>query len=267
GPDIPDDNGAIKAVSKMGTVPDKTPFYQSAQMRYTVTLTPTGGWSPDDSPTNVPVPKLAVLLRRLANPHLPPNHVIVDPATEALNPLYTPSATVDYIANFPLTDSTKTPYSSIGKQQPYAADSGTQIKAQSGGGNANVPNSFGLANTVPPGFAPDWLVHLDRQVISPAELLQVSGFRPYQLTHKFITVTGKFQHRVPWFDEDVPAPPAGTPPSSHRLYRLFGFLEVADRASGVSQYGRVPGRININTVWDPEILPALPDLNPPHPFN
>ena len=83
------------------------------------------------------------------------------------------------------------------------------------------------------GYSPEdvrhlLLTHLDREVISPFELLNVSGFRPHQLTHQFITGNGAFTHRVPWFDEDL------NNGNSHRLYRLFAFLDVEDRMTGVS---------------------------------
>ena len=58
-----------------------------------------------------------------------------------------------------------------------------------------------------------------------------------------------------WFDPNLPAG------SSHRLYRLFEFLESGDRALGVNGLGRIPGKVNLNTVWDPEVLHALIDAN------
>src|SRR5205823_666884 len=56
-----------------------------------------------------------------------------------------------------------------------------------------------------------WLVHLDRQLISPMELLHVSGFKPHELTQEFIFTSGQgpfYNHRAPWFDV------------STRLYRV-----------------------------------------------
>ncbi len=58
-----------------------------------------------------------------------------------------------------------------------------------------------------------------------------------------------------WFDSTLPAG------SSHRIYRLFEFLECGDRAFGVNGLGRIPGKVNINTIWDPEVLQALIDSN------
>jgi hypothetical protein len=101
----------------------------------------------------------------------------------------------------------------------------------------------------------DWMVHLDRQVISPLELLHVSGFQPYQLTQRFVvgdnTIPGNvFNHYVPWFDP------------TRRLYRIFEFLRCKERFSTTPPFqftDRIPGKININCVWDPETFLALCD--------
>jgi hypothetical protein len=143
----------------------------------------------------------------------------------------------------------------------------------------SVYSTFGHANYPLPSRSKhyDWLVHLDRPPISPIELLHVSAWPPYMLTQRFIlgddtTATNLFGHYAPWFD----APPTGASmvcpwwfdstltagSQSHRLYRLFEFLECGDRAYGVNGLGRIPGKVNINTVWDPEILQALIDANP-----
>src|SRR5207244_5955957 len=66
-----------------------------------------------------------------------------------------------------------------------------------------------------------------------------------------------YGHRAPWFDEDL----TGTS-QSHRLYRFFEFLDSSNRAAGVAPGGRVPGKVNINTVWDLETLLALCDPEP-----
>jgi hypothetical protein len=173
---------------------------------------------------------------------------------------------------------TPQPNSPVMDQQPAAAVN-------------NVFSTFGLQNApLPASGHYDWLVHLDRAPISPMELMHVSGYQPYQLTQRFIlpqpntagddaplpaSAVNMFQHYVPWLD----VPPAGPTAiqnmacpwwfdnsglqagQSHRLYRLFEFLECGDRAYGVNGLGRIPGKVNINTVWDAEILQALIDAN------
>src|SRR5262249_29026202 len=120
-----------------------------------------------------------------------------------------------------------------------------------------VVTSFGLqnqpkANTDGAGNASyDWLVHLDRALISPMELLHVSGYQPYQLTHYFINpskniLSPRFQHRVDWYNQAL------------RLYRVFEWLETNSRAAGVGIHGRLPGRMNINTM-DRVVFQALCD--------
>src|SRR5262249_55078818 len=101
---------------------------------------------------------------------------------------------------------------------------------------------------------------------SPLELMHVSGYQPYQLTQRFISPnrdgqTVKYNHRAPWLDEDVVL---GGP--SHRLYRLFEFLETGTEAAGASPGGGLPGRVNLNTVWDPEVFRAVCDPQPANRF-
>jgi hypothetical protein len=66
-----------------------------------------------------------------------------------------------------------------------------------------------------------------------------------------------YGHRVPWFDEDFVG--MGAPAASHRLYRLFEFLDTPSRAAGMTPGTRVPAKVNINNIWDPEVLLALVD--------
>ncbi len=196
-------------------------------------------------------------------------------------------------------------YASRGKCQPYAsltlvpsaggvpqAPSGSNAQAGSPVVNQGPPNAIvtpGPANGVthtfgivagntplPPSGHYDWLVQLDRPLISPIELLHVSGYQPYQLTQQFMkgndtVATNMFQHYVPWLDTPPAAigsmscpwwyDPNMTAGQTHRLYRLFEFLECGDRAFGIDGNGRIPGRVNINTIWDAEILQALIDAN------
>ena len=269
------DNNDVQGTINSPRVPANTPWYKTANMRYQVTFVPaTSTWKIGGltgTPINDQTTGITVLLRRLANPHLPedPRPVLGTGPTSTINPLYNPYVTVDYLPALPLNDSSKAtkgnPETSYGKLQPYASDKTTGIgtpksqvwpnKNAAFNGKTTVQHTFGLQNT--PNTNPaTWLTHLDRQPNNPMELLQVSGFRPWQLTQQFIVAKTPYQHRTQWFDEDLTGANAS---QSHLLYRLFGFLETADRAAGVSRFGRVPGRINLNTVWDPEVLQALLD--------
>jgi hypothetical protein len=257
--------------------PGATPWLKSPNLRYPVRFTPPDTWSPDYRRDG-----LTVLLRRLANPHLPPDP---RPAVgSAPNPAYNPYVTIDYLEAVPLNDASDPAagYASRGKLQPYAADP-SQVVPQAPAPGPGTWHTLGRPNDpAPAGGHYDWLVHLDRQLISPIELLHVSGQPPHRLTHRFLgrdvlagppsrsvlagpglTLAGPgsgqarerpFDHRVPWFDE------------TNRLYRVFEFLQTHDRVAGVSPGGRVPGKVNLNTVWDVETFRALCDPQPGNHF-
>jgi hypothetical protein len=267
GPPDRDARGAI-AAPPQGTVPAHTPILRSPALQYRVTYTTPPARDPDDRSDGV-----TVLLRRLANPHIPfdpqPTVRRVDSsgaATFAANPWYNPYLTVDYLEGIPLRQVTDPPreYASRGKRQPYTSHP-SQVADQVPVDQtaAGTRHTFGWQNNPmpdnaePPGVPPhyDWLVHLDRQLISPMELLHVSAYQPYQLTQRFVTGPGRaFNHRVPWFDQTT------------CLYRVFEFLETHPRAAGVSAGGRIPGKVNINTVWDGDTLLALCDPQPSNHF-
>ena len=46
-----------------------------------------------------------------------------------------------------------------------------------------------------------------------------------------------------------------------RLARFLEFAQVKSRQAGVAQDGRIPGLVNINSIWDQEIFSALCDAN------
>jgi hypothetical protein len=101
-------------------------------------------------------------------------------------------------------------------------------------------HTFGNLNVSQPNETYDWLVHHDRQLTGVMELLHVSAYKPHELTQKFIgrdpaqaypgTAAVKYQHRAPWFDEDLR--PSGVAPDgrSHRFYRLFEYLDTTSSA-------------------------------------
>jgi hypothetical protein len=224
------------------------------------------GPNPTTSPTAAKTSGITVLLRRLLNPHRPYDPAPTD-ALGNLNPNYNPYLTVDYMKDVmpqdvttPATAATR----SYSKSEPYASNTSLFVPVTLGAAGTTQA-TFGTYNTgpVPPPAPYNWLVHLDRQLISPMELLHVSGFQPHDLTQHFLIGPpvgpagpyGKgLGHRVNWFDE------------TNRLYRAFEFLTTRDRASGVSLHGRLPGMVNINTIYDPETLFALCDPQPGNDF-
>jgi hypothetical protein len=231
----------------------------------------------------------ALVLRRLACPHLPPNDPVsrynpngVDyDKTKPLNPYIT----VDYMENLPVNDGRiyndqgqvqvlpplPTAWNSVGRRQPYAANPNLTVAQNPYPPPPDQPkNTFfrhnAVENTAPPTIPPttvppgqvkvqtlqipfDWLVHLDRPLISPLELLHVSGYRPHLLTHQFITGTlanpVKFTHYANWFENTA------------RLYRFFEYAGTRDYMLGANFPARVPGKVNINTIWEPEVFRAL----------
>ncbi|HJT77850.1 MAG TPA: hypothetical protein VJ739_11675, partial [Gemmataceae bacterium] len=293
GPGGPDVGGTINvnaASTPNGQVPSGKQYVTTSNMQYPVQVTYMGGYggwkdpampgTPKDDRYNAPNGGITVLLRRLTNPYLP--HQTDPTAGDPYSGNYNPYMTVDHMEHVSLNDYTPLPLPympafpaarptttparpSRGKLQPYAADF-SQISDEANPSSVatqQVPTVHNLGVTpnspTPPNY--DWLVHLDRQLISPAELLQVSAYPPFLLTHQFITKPGgatvKFTHRAPWFDEANLG--VTTPGNSTRLYRALEFLDVHSRAAGVGFTGRVPGRVNINTIWDQETFNALCD--------
>ena len=92
-----------------------------------------------------------------------------------------------------------------------------------------------------------WPVHLDRQLVNPLELMNVSCYGPWEYNQKFGSPTG--DHRAPWDQERT------------LLYRLLEMTQTPYYVSPTAgvQGGRVTGKININTVWNQEIFDALVD--------
>jgi hypothetical protein len=242
-------------------------------------------------------PAHTLVLQRLACPYLPPQG---DPTQIATLGYYNPYITVDYVENVPtmngvLVDPTGaqrkldwTTMYSVGRKQPYAADSNNLVRqtpdSDNNPANGITPwtdqpqttlfrhNSVGSAGRAMPAAPPndpyganetltvpfDWFVQQDRILINPIEMLSVSACRPSQVTQLFMN-PNPFSHLAPWRD------PAA------RLYRFLEFIETASKGAGVEDgnpgVARRPGMVNINTIWDPEILDALLDPQPSSYFS
>jgi hypothetical protein len=258
---LQDNHNVIKAVAQGGTVPNNTPLIKTANLQY-------------NSP--VPLePRVWVFLRRLANPYLPPdNNLLVG---GAINPRFNPYITIDYIKYVPNHDNVAeaaTQYGSWAKRQPFAGltvlnptngkldTTNSQVLESLPVGTALTGHTFGQPNNafpstnlVPASGHYHWLVHLDRQPLSPVELLVVSKYQPHELTQNFITgadnlAANRNNHTaIPqWFNPN------------NRIYRLFEYLECKAPTGWTPNLGgRMMGQININTMWDLETFLALCD--------
>jgi hypothetical protein len=156
-------------------------------------------------------------------------------------------------------------------QNPDSANAPPNITPYPGEPRHTFFRANGVGNTAPANPSPypanttgfngetltipfDWLTHIDRQLVNPAELLTVSACRPSQLTQLFMSggtppnATKVFAHLAPWqLDQNS------------RLYRFLEFVKTDSRTPGIEGGGRLPGKINLNTIYDQEILDALCD--------
>jgi hypothetical protein len=170
---------------------------------------------------------------------------------------------------------------SFGRLQPYAA--GLPLQRQTPvGPPANPANEAQSTffrhnskfNTQPATIAAgdtlktsfDWLTHLDRILVSPLELINVSAVKPHGLTRWFQNAPAGFSAQT-----------LSTNPSPHlaqwtkgdgRLYRFFEFATTGSFQDGYAVGGRVPGKINVNTMGpqDLEVFRAIVDAQQGNTF-
>jgi hypothetical protein len=230
---------------------------------------------------------VTVLLRRLANPYLPPNDPVEPPPT-GYNPALPPNPyiAVDRQEQVPVNNNVQftggptggpTPpnlanETSLGRPHPYAA---TLAAAQSTAVGTSPKSTFfnhndntGLSPTAP--F--HWFVHLDRQVYNPVELAGVSAVRPTRVTDSYAqagTPPTYGRHTIeslilPGLAGGIPVsgtmdmPPG---PGAGYLRQALDLLTTRPAQSAVPVGGRQQGKININTAWHPAVFRALLDRN------
>jgi hypothetical protein len=230
----------------------------------------------------------SLMLERLANPYLP---VQENPAQA----LYNPYITVDYVAKLRVNEGRDTSTTAAitppavaarqayGKVHPFAARDTddatvpvTRTTALWQPANPVTPAANEVLHTMmrhnaredagPPDAALadqtlklpfDVLHHPDRIPVSPAELLHVSWFKPHELTQQFMIGTfqevnsdtpgHRFQHRAAWTN------------GSSRLLRFLDHVSCGTFGAGVAPNGRLPGRVNLNTLWDRNVFAAVVD--------
>ena len=121
-----------------------------------------------------------------------------------------------------------------------------------------------------------WLPHLDRTLLNQSELLQVSTGKPHELTLRFLMPNAQVnatdiqlnpQQTGPQFANTFAAAmglndPAigGVPPVTNTLYRALDVLRIQPYGQMTALNGRVPGRLNINTIQDKRVWDALFDV-------
>jgi hypothetical protein len=125
------------------------------------------------------------------------------------------------------------------------------------------------------------LVHLDRMLVSPAELLHVAATRPHRLTQQYFLSqstplpTGpsrRLAYTANWLDVPdayMPAAPPPTPPTNSTfLLRALDYLRPGPYTEGMPSGGRVPGRVNINTIprQSPQTMLAVADVGEANRF-
>jgi hypothetical protein len=215
--------------------------------------------------------RTTLLLRRLACPYRPPSddnpYITVD-VMEFERDMINDARLFDdrgLILPPPLSIVLQRGY---GRKQPYAGHP-SQVVAQNlipapvagfnhtffrHNGQGDLITKAGLTLTQP--F--DWLAHLDREPVSVGELLQVSAFKPHELTQQFIIESGgkalKQQQLAPWMADES------------RLFRALESIRPRDRTLGAATGGRTPGKININTIWDEKIFEAIAAANSANHF-
>jgi hypothetical protein len=271
-------NGNSFYVAGPGPLPDATSYTPQASVGLTYEIPATF-----DTANGDPIPNSAkptIMLRRLANPYIEPSdtnpYITVDvfeTSTAMMNDFL-------YVTNGTNTGERDKPKAntlhSWGRRQPYRAINPTaaapgQYQADPDSTDINgmpvtgddkfkttlhrhntkaYAGSIAGGDTVDTPF--DWLVHLDRMVLSPAEIVHVSAVKPHELTRNFVRATSGDQRRyytADWFNDQT------------RLFRAFDLFTVGQRIQGMGDGWRVPGKININTVstssTDTSVLSAL----------
>jgi hypothetical protein len=263
--------------------PDTTPLPVSLKApKMTLKQDPTPADSFNVKPTFV--------LQRLANPFLPAQE---DPMQHnpAGGTYYNPYITVDFMeagtitkfvhdrrtldsmgVHTPIMQNTAFSY---GKQDVRKSDSATSLKKQAGsGGGTDYNHSFfhlnndGTGpNTINGGQPFDVYLHLDRTPTSLADIFNVPVCTQHELTYRFgkansasmadatdtqFGIKAPYGHVINWRNPNL------------GLWRALSAFEVGSRVYLNGGGARVPGRVNINTIWDQKILQALAGVQSPN---
>jgi hypothetical protein len=173
-----------------------------------------------------------------------------------------------------------------GRRQPYdgvvlyGQQQSSYYKQLPGGAPANgTPNhSLGRHNgtdknnwpnpgdqTLQLPFIP--LAHYDRIVLSPIELFNVTALKPFEVTREFgesptvlqpgqadyylDPATRRLKYTVDWLDHG--ATPTQPGQQASYLYRALDLLRPSSFTMGIGTGGRIPGKINANTLFTTQL--------------
>lgn len=303
----PNYTGTLHGQAATNTSTGMEPTFKAQQGLSLVTAQDMATVSQIDGYTGMnPLPSPKIVLQRLANPYRP-HHAT-----------FNPYITVDQMAPPPKVTFNGTPYNTVnraiewngssqqqtvgarqsfGRRQPFAGSTDDQVAkfVPLKGGASDPKNAFHRHNANsgdnPPTALPepatsggtldrfDWLVHHDRKLTSPVELIHVAGVAPWEVTEKFIhkdAATNQIVrqgHTAPWLDEREPndqtqaaqkvkfrvGTGAAAAEAHTRLYRALEVFRVGDRTVEMAFGGRDIGKVNINTIWDREVFRAVCD--------
>ncbi|MFO0799020.1 MAG: hypothetical protein U0804_16250 [Gemmataceae bacterium] len=208
-------------------------------------------------------------------------HAYPDDITAAALPTYSFPASMS-LYQAPTTAAMTEPKHTLGRHNGTSATAPAATTYTPAAGGTTPAK---LTDTV---MAPyDWLVHLDRSVVSPMELLTLQAGKPHEVTYYFLQPPAATNENVrkqvglaPWFgvapDPAAAKQIAGHPytldgrsavdmggRSNNGLYRGLEYLRVKPWTYGVPAGGRVHGKLNVNTTQDIRIWNALSDPQEP----
>ena len=136
-------------------------------------------------------------------------------------------------------------------------DSGTYVP----GATPTLTNVNGGGATRPETLMTpfDWLVHMDRPLVSQLELFQVRDTPPHRVTGQFLRASNTPRPSGAVTGVTYDSGYANWRAIHDGVARALEYLTVKPHTVGVAHGGRVPGRININGIQDRRILQGLLD--------
>lgn len=252
------------------------------------------------------IPPHTVILRRLANPYLPPN----DPESATFDGTLpvNPYVVVDLVDNVNPNNNVHftnlgpaeprpqaNSFNSIGRAHPYSRN---LLGEQTQDLGPSPRSTFFLHNsqTEQEGVLPfRWLTHLDRRPINATELFGASAVPPHMLTDLFAINNAEsgirynrhsasrlfFPNMLEGYLGSLDQPIDGRASLGHNDFVgadfvppfIYPILYPALDLFGVRMIGHSPpvgaptqGKINLNAVWHPSVLNSLLDPNPGNNF-